>query len=81
MEDKNGNFLILHEVEKNFDRNDIFLREIIHFLNNINGKNQKDASNLDDAVKALKICCAAHLSNKQKRFICPDIITYDYVID
>lgn len=81
LEDKNGNILILHEVEENFDRNDMFLREIIHFLNNINGKNQRDASNLDDAVKALKICCAAHLSNKQKRFICPDKITYDYVID
>lgn len=81
LEDKNGNILILHEVEKNFDRNDMFLKEIIHFINNINGKNSKDASNLEDAVKALKICCAAHLSHKKQRFICPDKISYDYVID
>ena len=81
LEDKNGDISILHEVEKNFDRNDMFLKEIIHFLKNINGQNQRDASNLEDAVKALKICCAAHLSNKEKRFICPDKITYDHVID
>ncbi len=81
LEDKNGHISILHQVEKNFNRNDMFLKEIIHFLKNINGQNLKNASNLEDAVKALKICCAAHLSNKKKRFICPDKIRYDHVID
>ena len=58
----------------------MFVEEMLHFVNNIIGLNQKKASNLNDAIRALKICCAGHLSNHKKRFISPDKIEYDYII-
>tara|TARA_A100001388_G_C28765216_1_gene500319 strand:- start:1528 stop:2553 length:1026 start_codon:yes stop_codon:yes gene_type:complete len=72
---------ILHEVENDFQRNDMYLNEIKHFIASINGHDQKNAANLDDAIKALKICFAAHLSNKNKLFVSPNQINHDFMIE
>ena len=50
-----------------------------YFLNG-NGFNDHKASNLINAEKELKICCAGHLSNKEKQFVYPSKITYDCII-
>ncbi len=80
LQNKKGEISVLHKVNKDFTRNSMFIDEITHFLNSINGLNENKASNLNDAIKALKICCAAHLSNKEKQFVYPCKITYDYEI-
>ena len=80
IQDKNGKTSTLHQVDPEFERNNMFLDEVNHFVNNIIGSNKKNASNLNDAIRALKICCAAHLSNKTRRFISPDKINYDHII-
>lgn len=72
---------ILHEVENDFQRNDMYLNEIKHFIASINGHDQKNAATLDDAIKALKICFAAHLSNKNKLFVSPNQINHDFMIE
>ena len=67
--------------QNDFQRNDMYLNEIKHFIASINGHDQKNAANLDDAIKALKICFAAHLSNKNKLFVSPNQINHDFMIE
>tara|TARA_A100001011_G_scaffold392628_1_gene480605 strand:+ start:83 stop:1108 length:1026 start_codon:yes stop_codon:yes gene_type:complete len=81
LESSNSEISILHEVEIDFQRNDMYVNEIKHFLASINGQSQKKAATLDDSIKALKICFAAHLSNKEKIFVSPDRINYDFMIE
>ncbi len=77
IQNKYGEVKILHEVNSDFARNDMYIAEINHFVDNILGSNQKKASDLSDAINALKISCAAYLSNKTKKFISPDEIKYN----
>ena len=77
VQDKSGKVSVLHKVNSEFLRNDIYIAEISHFIDNIKGSNQNKASNLNDAINSLKIVCAAHLSNRKRQFISPDKIKYD----
>lgn len=81
LETSNSEISTLHEVENDFQRNDMYVNEIKHFLASINGHYQKKAATLDDAIKAMKICFAAHLSNKNKLFVSPNQINYDFMIE
>tara|TARA_B100000886_G_scaffold334084_1_gene289094 strand:- start:13042 stop:14067 length:1026 start_codon:yes stop_codon:yes gene_type:complete len=81
LEDKYGKIVTLHEVESNFVRNDMFISEISNFVNNIVSPKNTKASDLYDAIQALRICCAAHLSNKKGQFISPDKIKYEHLIE
>ena len=74
-----ANFKNIHEVNSKFVRNDMYIAEINHFVDNIMGSKKNNASDLKDAINALKISCAAHLSNKTSQFISPNKINYGYV--
>ncbi len=51
-----------------FQRNDLFLIQMRHFLNVVRG-DEKPVCALDDGVKALKIALAVHQSAKTKRMV------------
>jgi predicted dehydrogenase len=57
-----------YEVPDNFDRNDMFMAEMKHFLEIIKGKAQPMCS-LNDGCKALELALAAHQSSRKGQLI------------
>ncbi len=51
-----------------FERNDLFLSEMRHFINVVNGEGNPVCT-LDDGIKALQIALAAHRSSEKKQKI------------
>ena len=67
---KNKRLEIIHQVEENFERNDMYLSEIKFFLNSINNHNSK-VNGFDAAVASLKTAIAAINSHKKQKNVSP----------
>ncbi len=80
-EDSNKVKTILHKVDKDFTRNNMYMDEIKHFISSINGNNLLKASNIQDAEKAIRVAFSAHLSNKKNKFINPNEIKEDFFVN
>ena len=57
-----------YSVPEGFNRNDMFLDEMAHFLDVVNGE-AEPVCTLDDGRKALKLALAAHESNRNEQMI------------
>ena len=57
-----------HLVPQGFDRNDMFLMEMKHFINVIEGK-EEPTCNLEDGARTLEVAMAIHESSKTKKVI------------
>ena len=65
----NGKLLLLDEVPKTFERNNMFKDQMIHFINRVNGKIKIPLCSLKDGIEAQKIAEAARLSSKLGRVV------------
>lgn len=61
-----------------FQRNDMFLEHMRHFLRRVQDPAVKAASPLADSVSTLRIALACHLSNAELRHVRPGEISVDY---
>ena len=52
----------------NYDRNDMFLDEMQHFINVVRGETQPRCT-LDDGIQALRLALAAHESAREKQLV------------
>lgn len=59
--------IIEHKVPENFDRNDMFLNQMQHFISRINGSDVKPLCSIHEAEEVQKIVEAAKKSNGDKK--------------
>jgi len=57
-----------HPVPPNFERNDLFLAQMRHFLKVIHGQ-EKPACTLEDGIRALELALAAHISANEGHLV------------
>lgn len=65
----NGRLLLVHEVTQGFERNTMFMTQMNHFINRINGEQVKPLCSLEDGLNAQKIAEAARLSSKLNKIV------------
>lgn len=65
----------VHRLPADFQRNDMFLRHMAHFLERVQGSGALPISPLDEAVSVLQVALAAHRSNLERRSIDPRTLT------
>lgn len=70
---------IMHRVPEHFERNDMFIEHMQHFLSRLAGRGADAEASLADGVAALRLALAAHLSAEQRRYARPAEIGPDYV--
>ena len=62
--------IIACEIYKNYNRNNMYEQELMHFINCIE-KQKQSINPLSDGIKTLKIALAIHKSSKIKRMCIP----------
>lgn len=71
---------IVHRTPQEFERNDLFLAHMRHFLARLVDRNVEPGSPLPDAVATLQVALACHKSAGERRFVRPDEIDEDFSI-
>jgi predicted dehydrogenase len=65
----NGRLSLLDETPKMFERNTMFLNQMNHFINRVNGSLEAPLCSLEDGIDAQKIAEAAKLSSELDRVV------------
>jgi len=68
---RDGIFHLVHQVTTGFERNDMFLAHMRHFLAQLSEGAPQPVSSLADGIRALRIALACHLSSQERRFVRP----------
>lgn len=63
-----------YSISPDFERNDLFLAQMRHFLEVIHGQT-KPACTLEDGIRALKLALAAHISASERQIVSLQSIT------
>lgn len=66
-----GSIRIANEVPKGYERNDLFIDHMRHFICRLSNRELAPASSLNDGIAALRVALACHLSGSEKRCVNP----------
>lgn len=71
---RDGVARVVHRTPEGFERNDLFLAHMRHFLDRLGDREAEPRSPLWDAVAVLRVALACHKSAGERRFVRPDEI-------
>lgn len=75
-----GTGRIAHQVPQGFERNDMFVDYMRHFLNRLSDRTLAAASSLEEGVSALRLALSCHLSNRERRWVAPLEVSEDFSV-
>ena len=77
---RDGVARVVHRTPQEFERNDLFLAHMRHFLDRMGDREVEPGSPIRDAVAALRVALACHKSAGERRFVRPEEIDEHFTI-
>lgn len=77
---RNGVSRVVHRTPQGYERNDLFLAHMRHFLGRLGDQSVEPGSPLTDAISTLSVALACHKSAGERRFVRPSEIDEDFNI-
>lgn len=71
---RDGVAQVVHRAPEGFERNDLFLEHMRHFIRRLGDREVEPISPLSDAIAVLQVALACHKSAAERRFVRPDEI-------